>query len=132
MGQMFETVYTCVPPFIQYAGISALNTSPELMAQRISRYKKLRDLMVEKLNELPGITCATPKGAIYVFPNITGTGLTSKEFATLMLEKAGVAVVPGSCFGEGGEGYVRLCYVRDEEMITEACAAMKSVLTDLL
>ncbi|QDR82498.1 pyridoxal phosphate-dependent aminotransferase [Sporomusa termitida] len=129
MGQMFETVYTCVPPFIQYAGISALNTPAELMAERISRYKKLRDLMVEKLNEIPGITCSIPKGAIYVFPNITGTGLTSKEFAQLVLEKAGVAVVPGSCFGENGEGYVRLCYVRDEAMITEACAAMKIALT---
>jgi aspartate/methionine/tyrosine aminotransferase len=95
MGQMFETVYTCVPPFIQYAGISALKTPKELIQQRISNYKKLRDLMVAKLNDIPGITCATPKGAIYVFPNITGTGLTSKEFAKLVLEKAGVAVVPG-------------------------------------
>ncbi|HEY3424939.1 MAG TPA: aminotransferase class I/II-fold pyridoxal phosphate-dependent enzyme [Negativicutes bacterium] len=129
MGQMFETVYTCVPPFIQYAGISALKTPKELIQQRISNYKKLRDLMVAKLNDIPGITCATPKGAIYVFPNITGTGLTSKEFAKLVLEKAGVAVVPGSCFGERGEGYVRLCYVRSEETIVEACAAMKKALT---
>lgn len=129
MGQMFETVYTCVPPFIQYAGIAALNTPKELMAERVSRYKKLRDLMVKRLNEIPGITCATPKGAIYVFPNITGTGLSSREFAKVVLEKAGVAVVPGCCFGEGGEGYVRLCYVRDEETIEEACAAMKKALT---
>ncbi|SDE29674.1 pyridoxal phosphate-dependent aminotransferase [Sporomusa acidovorans] len=129
MGQMFETVYTCVPPFIQYAGIAALNTPKELMAERVSRYKKLRDLMVKRLNEIPGITCATPKGAIYVFPNITGTGLSSREFAKVVLEKAGVAVVPGCCFGEGGEGYVRLCYVRDEETIEEACAAIKKALT---
>lgn len=128
MGQMFETVYTCVPPFIQYAGISALNTPEEMVKERISQYKKLRDLMVAKLNEIPGVTCNPPKGAIYVFPNISGTGLTSKEFAQFVLEKAGVAVVPGSCFGDGGEGYVRLCYARSEEMIEEACEAMKVAL----
>ncbi|MBP2663799.1 MAG: aruH [Firmicutes bacterium] len=130
MSQMFETVYTCLPPFIQHAGVSALSTPPELMKARIDRYRKLRDLMVARLNDIPGITCSTPKGAIYVFPNITGTGLTSREFANLVLEKAGVAVVPGPCFGDGGEGYVRMCYVRDEATIEEACAAMKKVLTE--
>ena len=132
MSQMLETVYTCLPPFVQYAGIAALNTPPELMKERNDRYQKLRDLMVARLNELPGVTCTVPKGAIYAFPNITGTGLTSKEFAQLVLEKAGVAVVPGTCFGDAGEGYVRLCYVRDEETIEEACAAMKRVLANVV
>ena len=130
MGQMFETVYTCLPPFIQYAGISALNTPEEMVQERINQYKKLRDLMVKKLNEIPGITCNTPKGAIYVFPNITGTGFSSKEFAKFVLEKAGVAVVPGSCFGDGGEGYVRMCYARSEQIIEEACDAMKAALAN--
>jgi aspartate/methionine/tyrosine aminotransferase len=125
MSQMFETVYTCIPPFIQYAGISALETPPELIAQRNAHYRKLRDLMAARLNEIPGVTCAVPKGAIYVFPNITGTGMTSQEFAKFVLEKAGVALVPGTCFGPSGEGYVRLCYLRSEEMIEAACQAMK-------
>jgi len=130
MGQMFETVYTCVPPFIQYAGISALSTPEEMVRERINQYKNLRDLMVEKLNEIPGVTCNVPKGAIYAFPNITGTGMSSKEFAKFVLEKAGVAVVPGSCFGDNGEGYVRICYARSEDIIEEACAAMKAALTN--
>lgn len=128
MSQMFETVYTCVPPFIQYAGISALNTPAIMLEQRNNRYRKLRDLMVAKLNAIPGIHCAAPKGAIYVFPNITGTGMSSRQFADFVLAKAGVALVPGSCFGPGGEGYVRLCYLRSEETITAACEAMKLAL----
>ncbi|MBP1763442.1 MAG: aruH [Firmicutes bacterium] len=130
MGQMFETVYTCVPPFIQYAGISALDTPEEMVRERINQYKNLRDLMVKKLNEIPGVTCNVPKGAIYAFPNITGTGMSSKEFAKFVLEKAGVAVVPGSCFGDNGEGYVRICYARSEDIIEEACEAMKAALTN--
>ncbi|KYZ76691.1 hypothetical protein AXX12_09745 [Anaerosporomusa subterranea] len=128
MSQMFETVYTCIPPFIQYAGISALNTPQDLIEKRNRQYKKLRDLMVAKLNEIPGITCAMPKGAIYAFANITGTGMTSKQFADFVLKKAGVALVPGTCFGPGGEGYVRLCYLRSEETIVAACRSMKIAL----
>jgi aspartate/methionine/tyrosine aminotransferase len=129
MSQMFETVYTCIPPFIQYAGFSALNTPQVMLEERNSQYKKLRDLMVAKLNEIPGITCAMPKGAIYAFPNITGTGMTSKQFADFVLKKAGVALVPGTCFGPSGEGYVRLCYLRSEKTIVAACRAMKIALS---
>ncbi|MDR3562539.1 MAG: pyridoxal phosphate-dependent aminotransferase [Negativicutes bacterium] len=125
MGLMFETVYSCLPPFVQYAGISALKTEPGLLDARRRQYRVLRDLMIARLNEIPGVTCNVPQGAMYVFPNITGTGLSSAQFADFVLEKAGVAVVPGSCFGSGGEGYVRLCYARDEAVIEEACAAMK-------
>lgn len=129
MSQMFETVYTCIPPFIQYAGISALNTPQAMIEERNGQYKKLRDLMVAKLNEIPGVSCAMPKGAIYAFPNITGTGMTSKQFAAFVLEKAGVALVPGTCFGPCGEGYVRLCYLRSKETIEAACKAMKTALS---
>ncbi|MDR3588320.1 MAG: pyridoxal phosphate-dependent aminotransferase [Negativicutes bacterium] len=125
MGLMFQTICSCVPPFIQYAGISALKTEPAMLDARRKRYQSLRDLMVTRLAEIPGVTCTMPQGALYAFPNITGTGMSSAQFAQFVLEKAGVAVVPGSCFGEHGEGYVRLCYARDESVIEEACAAMK-------
>lgn len=130
MSQMFETVYTCIPPFIQYAGIAALNTPPELIQQRNQHYQTLRDLMVARLNELPGVSCVMPKGAIYAFSNITGTGMSSTEFAAFVLKNAGVALVPGTCFGPGGEGYVRLCYLRSEETIEAACRAMKAALSN--
>ena len=128
MGLMFNTIYSCVPPFIQYAGISALNTPEELKNRRTEDYRKLRDLMIDCLNDIPGIRCNRPEGALYLFPNITGTGLSSKEFARVVLEEAGVAVVPGAFFGPHSEGFVRLCYVRNEAMIIEACAAMKEAL----
>lgn len=128
MGLMFNTVYTCVPPFIQHAGLAALETPRRLMDERLARYRKLRDLMVGCLNDIPGVSCPTPAGAIYAFPDITGTGLTSVEFARFVLEKAGVALSPGSFFGQRGEGHVRLCYLRDEATIIAACDAMKKAL----
>ncbi len=128
MSLMFQTVYTCVPPFVQYAGVRALEADRSLMKERIAKYSHLRDVMVSALNDIPGIVCTPPKGAIYAFPNIRGTGLTSQAFAKTILERAGVATVPGTCFGPGGEGYVRLCYLREESLIREACEKMKQAL----
>ena len=128
IGLMFNTIYTCVPPFIQYAGVSALASDRILLRERMEKYRQLRDVMVGALNEIPGVSCPTPQGAIYAFPNIKGTGLSSQAFAKTVLEKAGVATVPGTCFGPCGEGYVRLCYLREESLIREACAKMKQAL----
>ena len=128
IGLMFNTIYTCVPPFVQYAGVSALASDRSLLRERMEKYRQLRNVMVESLNEIPGVSCPVPQGAIYAFPNIKGTGLSSQAFAKTVLEKAGVATVPGTCFGPGGEGYVRLCYLREESLIREACAKMKQAL----
>lgn len=127
-GLMFNTVYTCLPPFIQYAGLAALTTDRRLMDERRGQYRQLRDLMVARLNEIPGVRCATPGGAIYAFPDISGTGLSSREFGRFVLEQAGVALTPGVFFGASGEGHVRLCYLRDPAIIEEACAGMKAAL----
>jgi aspartate aminotransferase len=110
MGLLLETTSSCVSPFIQRAGIEALTGSQEPINRMVDEFRKRRDVMVEELNKIPEIKCLKPKGAFYVFPNIRGTGLTSQQFADLMLEEAGVALCPGNYFGENGEGYVRLCY----------------------
>jgi len=128
MTILFETQYSCMPPFIQYGGVAALQADPVAVRQRIRTYQTLRDLMVERLNEIPGVECLAPEGACYVFPNIMGTGLTSLEFADLVLEQAGVALLPGTCFGVNGEGYVRLCFTRSPETIETACEKMKAVI----
>jgi len=128
MGLLFNTVYTCLPPFIQRAGIAALATDASLVEARRSLYMHLRDFMVARLNTLPGVSCAMPQGAIYAFPNIKGTGMSSEEFSRFALHEAGVAAVPGSCFGPAGEGYVRFCYARREEIIEEACARLERAL----
>jgi aspartate/methionine/tyrosine aminotransferase len=132
MGLLLETTSSCVSPFIQKAGIEALTGSQEPIRRMVKEFRKRRDVIVEELNRLPGISCLKPKGAFYVFPNIKGTGLASKEFADLMLEQAGVAVCPGSYFGENGEGYGRLCYANSVENIREGVERMKEVLRNIV
>ena len=88
-------------------------------------YDRRRRLLVHGLNQLEGISCQRPKGAFYVFPNITGTGLSSDEYARRLLQEAGVAVVPGSSFGDTGEGYVRCSYSVSVEVIQEALRRMR-------
>jgi aspartate/methionine/tyrosine aminotransferase len=129
MGILFQTIYSCTPPFIQYAGIAALKGDQSVVEERIYRYEMLRNLIVERLNEIPGVSCLAPEGACYVFPNISGTGMSSAEFADFVLEHAGVALLPGTCFGENGEGHVRLCFTRSPETIEQACRSMKKALT---
>ena len=127
MGLLFETTYSCAPPFIQYAGIAALKGDQQVVEERIHQYKICRDLIVKGLNEIPGIYCPVPDGATYVFPSIKETGMTSVEFADFALEKAGVALLPGTCFGDQCEGYVRLAYARQLKTIEEACEKMKRI-----
>jgi len=125
VGLLFQTIYSCTPPFIQYGGIEALRGNQDFIDERIRQYRILRDLIVQKLNEIPGVSCQSPNGACYVFPNIKGTGMTSSQFADFALDKADVALLPGTCFGDNGEGYARLCFTRKPEVIEEACEKLK-------
>jgi len=131
MGLLLETTTSCVSPFIQMAGVEALTGSQETIYRMIDEYRKRRDVMVAGLNSLPGISCITPKGAFYVFPNINNTHLGSRKFCTVMLEKAGVSLTPGTVFGENGEGYVRLCYVNSLENIQKGIERMGKALTGI-
>ncbi len=117
MGLVVQTIVSCVPPFIQFAGIEAIKGDQTLIVKMMDEYRKRRDVLVAGLNDIPGIRCVKPEGALYVFPNIAKTGMTSEEFADFVLEKAGVALLPGNNFGEHGEGFVRLCYVNTLENI---------------
>jgi len=132
MAMLFQTIYSCTPAFIQYAGIAALRDNQHLIEERISKLRILRDLIVSELNKIPGISCLVPEGAYYVFASIKESGMTSAEFADFALEKAGVALLPGTCFGDYGEGYVRLCFARESETIKRACAAMKKAFAQSL
>lgn len=128
MGLLLETTTSCVSPFIQKAGIEALKGSQGPIINMVEEFRKRRDIMVEGLNSLPGVTCLKPRGAFYVFPNITKTGLTSEEFADVMLNQAGVALAPGPIFGDYAQGYVRFCYANSIENINKAIDGMKKVL----
>jgi aspartate aminotransferase len=117
MGLLLQTTSSCVSPFIQKAGIEAIGGDQSQVKAMMREYKERRDLIVDGLNSIKGIRCLKPGGAFYVFPNITGTGMKSDEFADFSLEKAGVSLLPGTNFGSYGEGYVRLCYATSKEKI---------------
>jgi len=128
MGLLVQTLCSCVPPFIQRAGIAALQGDQQPIRDMMRTYRRRRDVLVKGLNELPGIKCLKGEGAFYVFPNITGTGMTSDEFAAFALTKAKVALLPGNNFGEYGEGYVRLTCSNNLDNIREAIHRLKGAL----
>jgi aspartate/methionine/tyrosine aminotransferase len=94
----------------------------------MKEFTKRRDLVVEGLNSLPGVSCLTPKGAFYAFPNITGTGLSSKEFAEKAMYEAGVALLAGTAFGVFGDGYVRISFANSQENLQEAIERLRKIL----
>lgn len=119
MGLLLETTSSCVPTFIQKAGMEAIEGSQSGVRYMMETYKKRRDILVDGLNSIKGITCLRPRGAFYVFPNISGTGMGSGDFVFRLLEDAGVGLCSGEDFGSCGKGHVRLCYANSEENIIE-------------
>ncbi len=119
---------SCTSSFTQRAGIAALNGSQEDSENMIAEFKKRKDVIVNGLNAIPGISCRTPKGAFYVFPNIKETGLTSEEAENKFLNEAGVASLKGTSFGSNGEGYLRFSYANSTENILEALNRIEGVL----
>jgi aspartate/methionine/tyrosine aminotransferase len=120
--------YSCVNAAAQWAGLAALTGPQESIAEMVAEFDRRRGLVVDGLDRLPGISCATPKGAFYAFPNITRTGWKSKALASALLEDAGVAVVGGPDFGVLGEGYLRLSYANSAENILKALDRMHDFL----
>jgi len=117
--------------FIQHAMIEGLTGPQDEIDKMVKEFRRRRDVIVDGLNALEGVTCLKPEGAFYVFPNITGTGLKSQEFADIMLEQAGVACLSGTCFGEYGEGYVRFSYANSVENIQEAMRRIAATLAEV-
>jgi len=118
----------CTAHFTQYAGVEALTGPQDRVGEVVNEYQRRRDVIVEGLNKLPGISCQKLQGAFYVFPNIKELCKTSKEMANFILEEAGVALLPGSAFGAFGEGHLRLSYANSVENIQKALARMEAIL----
>lgn len=125
MCQFVVSSYSCVPPFIQKAGVAALKGDQSFIKKNMEIFRKRRDTIVNGLNSVPNVSCVTPQGAFYAFPNITKSGMSSLEFADKLLQEAGVACLPGPAFGEYGEGFLRFSYSTSLENITKAVEAMK-------
>jgi aspartate aminotransferase len=122
-------LYSCVNAATQWAGLAALTGPQDDVIRMTAEFDRRRKVVVAGLNKLPGISCATPKGAFYAFPNIKRTGWQAKPLASSLLEEAGVALIGGPDFGILGEGYLRLSYANSTENILRALDRMGEFLT---
>ena len=109
----------CAPTTSQYAAIEALNNCDEDVQHMVKEYDMRRRMMVSGFNKI-GLDCREPLGAFYAFPSIKSTGMTSEEFCEKLLYSKNVAVVPGTAFGDSGEGFIRASYCYSVEHIKEA------------
>ncbi|TYC60613.1 pyridoxal phosphate-dependent aminotransferase [Rhodobacterales bacterium] len=122
--------WSCVNAPAQYAGLAALTGPQDDVASMVAEFDARRQVIVDGLNAIDGISCRSPRGAFYAYPNITGTGWKSKQLASALLEEAGVATIGGPDFGTLGEGYIRLSYANSTENIKTALNRVKHFLND--
>jgi aspartate aminotransferase len=121
---LLETTSSCVSPFIQ-RGAEAVLIAGNSSESMLEKYRVRRDLIVDALNSMPGVSCCLPHGTFYAFANIVKTGYTSEGFCDLLLNKFGIASCPGNYFGQTGEGYARFCFSRSTKDIQLAAERLK-------
>lgn len=122
--------HSCVNAPAQWAGLAALTGPQDAVHAMVAEFDRRRKAVVAGLNGLPNVSCITPKGAFYTFPNVSKTGWKAKKLASALLEEAGVATIGGPDFGVHGEGYIRLSYANSLENIEMALERMKTFLTN--
>ena len=130
MMKIHQYAIMCAPTVAQEAALDALKNGEAEMIKMRESYRERRDFFVGGLNAA-GLKCLVPEGAFYAFPSVASTGLSSEEFARKLLEKERVAVVPGTAFGESGEGFVRCCYATSREELNEALERIRKFLGTL-
>ena len=118
---------SCTASFTQRAGMAALDGPQDDVDTMVAEFRRRRDAIVAGLNGIPGFRCSVPAGAFYAFPNITGTGMSSKDLADLLLNEAGVACLSGTAFGDYGDGYLRFSSANSLANIEEAIARIKRI-----
>ncbi|MDQ7829517.1 MAG: pyridoxal phosphate-dependent aminotransferase [Armatimonadota bacterium] len=119
MTQLATNATSCPAAFTQVAGMEALRGPQDAVDRMVAEFRRRRDHIVQGLNAIEGITCRTPLGAFYVFPNVTGVDVDSQRFASFLLNEMGVAVLAGTAFGSSGQGYLRLSYAASIAAIDE-------------
>lgn len=132
MSKLVLYTATCANSMGQKAAIQALKGKQNFVSEMAEEYKRKRDFVVKRLNEMKGISCKLPKGAFYVFPNIKGLKMSSFECASYFLEESRVSTVPGAGFGEYGEGYLRLSYANSIENLEKGMSRMEQALKNRL
>jgi aspartate/methionine/tyrosine aminotransferase len=116
---------SCTATFSQMAAVEAVKGDQSSVERMVAEFRRRRDVIVDGLRQIRGFSCVRPKGAFYVFPNITGTGFSSRTLADRLLDEAGVACLSGTAFGEFGEGHLRFSYATSMENIEEALRRIK-------
>jgi aspartate aminotransferase len=125
---MGQNTYSCTATFVQLAGVAALSGPDEPVQAMVAEFRRRRDAIVAELNSLPGVSCKTPEGAFYVFPNVSAITRDDAALASYLLEDAGVAALGGSAFGEAGRGYMRFSYAASLETIHAALGRVRDAL----
>jgi aspartate aminotransferase len=129
--RFFVNSTSCVPPFVQLAGVTALAGPQEEPEAMVEEFRARRELVVAGLNELPGVTCRMPRGAFYAFPNVSGVPLETEELADRLLQEVGVAVLAGSAFGQFAKDSLRISYANSRENLSLAIDRMRGFLEAL-
>jgi aspartate aminotransferase len=131
LTRFFVNSTSCVPPFVQLAGVAALTGPQDEPRAMVEEFRGRRGLIVAGLNELPGVSCRVPRGAFYVFPNVGEAPIGAEELASRLLEESGVAVLAGTAFGRVGKDNLRLSYANSRENLARALERMRDFLATL-
>ncbi|HEY4826088.1 MAG TPA: pyridoxal phosphate-dependent aminotransferase [Solirubrobacteraceae bacterium] len=132
LTRLITNSVSCVPGFVQSAGIAALTGPQDCVAAMVEEFRRRRDLVVAGLGALPGVSCRTPQGAFYVFPDVSGVPIASQELADRLLEEAGVALLAGEGFGAQGERHLRISYANSRDQLELALERMREFLVACL
>ncbi len=131
VAKLMTNSVSCNAAFSMYAGVEALRGPQDESEKMVEAFRERRDVIVDGLNTIPGFKCLRPRGAFYAFPNIEGTGKSSKEMENYLLEEAGVATLAGTSFGQYGEGFLRLSYANSIPNITKALERIREAVARL-
>lgn len=130
--KMQEDIVSCLPAFVQRAGVAALDGPQDCVRRMGTEYDRRRRLVVEALNRIDGVYCLEPKGAFYAFPNVSALGHGSEEVALHLLKSSRVVCVPGTAFGSLGEGHLRLSYASSPDSLEEGLSRITEGLQELV
>ena len=131
ISRLITNCNSCTASFIQIAGKAAYEGPQDVPESFVAKFRERRDLIVERLNDIPGVTCLVPGGAFYVFPNFSSFGIKSREMENYLIEEAHVACLGGTSFGRYGQGYIRFSYANSVENINKAMDRIKDILKKL-
>ena len=130
-GTLIINTISCAPTFVQMGAVEAMTGPQDPIAAMVAEFRVRRDLVVDGLNAIPGVRCLSPHGAFYVFPDISGTGLSGSELADKLLHEAGVCVLAGTAFGHTGTGHIRISYANSRENLAEALTRIRGLVETL-